>query len=249
MYDRARELLYGLLDVRMEWRHRHLIFPNMAVWTTQFIGLEKFMLWCAEQPFSVMRFIRIMAETFIQHNKDMERRGRLTDNHCLTTALGDFPWHGKEIMHPQLLDMWTHSASEEFHLISPEMLEKYLFTFVRPIFAMFAHTSFGCCESLNKKLHLVKTLPNLRRVIISERTDWDYAIDTLGKDFVYVVRPCLVDTIYVNDETQIRKELKRMADTFRGLNWEIMFSGGESFNGDLQRFHKWVRIAKEIINE
>ncbi len=246
--DRANELLDGILPVRMEWRHKYMIFPNIGVWTTQFFGLERFMLWCIDYPEAVKKFMGIMTQTYVQHNLEAERRHKLTDNNCLKSALGDFPWHMKPAQAPRLSDMWTHSAAEEFQLISPEMTEEFLLSFIRPVFAMFGHTSYGCCESQNNKLEFVKTLPKLRRVIISERTDWEYARKTLGTDFVYVVRPCTVDTLFVDDEAAMRKHLKRMCDVFRGTSWEIMHGGIETFNGDLERCHKWVRIAKETVD-
>ena len=124
-------------------------------------------------------------------------------------------------------------------------MDEYLIQYLRPVFSMFADGSFGCCESLNGKLGLVKTLPNLRRITISECTDWDYAIDELGADYLMAVRPVLVDTVYTHDDDAIRKGIRTMADRFKGTRWELNFPGALSFNGDQDRFHRFVQIARE----
>jgi len=244
MYDRARELLYDTgVGVRMEWRHRHLVTPNFGVWINRFMGQERFMYWLKDAPWAVRLFFDTLSETFIEHAKDMERRHRLTDNH---SEAGDlFPWHGAVGFEPNLCNLWVHSDAQEFTLISPDDMDQFLMPSQRFIFGMFGLGSFGCCESSNNKLHIVKTLPNLRRVTLSERTNWEYAIKELGDGYVYVVRPSLVDTFYVQDETAQRKAMRKMVDTFKGLHWECNCPGPDEFAGDPERFHKWVKVARD----
>lgn len=244
-HDRAMELLDGTeMGVRMEWRNRHFVYPNFGVWVVRLIGLERFMLWCATEPDAVQHFMGVMYDTYVNHARGMQKRHRFTDNHCL---IGDmFPFHGWPIEHPAMKDLWVHSDSQEFTLISPEMTDKYLLSWQRFIFGMFGLGSFGCCESLNKKLHLVKMLPNLRRVTISERTDWEYAIKELGSRFVYVVRPTLVNAFHVHDESMAHKEMEKMAMTFKGLHWEVNFPGAP---GDTGKCKRWVSMAKEVVDE
>lgn len=247
MYDRAAELLDDILDIRIEWRHRHLVQPNLGVWTSQFFGQQRFLEWCIDYPDIIHRFFEITVQAYIQHNQEMERRGRLTDNHCFIPDF--YAWHGLTVKKPKLSDLWVHSECQEFTSVSPSMLDEYLLAYIRPIFAMYGEGSFGCCESLNGKMDLVKTLPNLKRVTLSEQTNWNYAIEILGDDYLYVVRPSLVDTIYCDNENRIRNDLKRMAERFKGLRWELNFPGGMTLNGDPKRFHKWVAIAKDVLGD
>ena len=247
MRDRMYALIGEYLDVRVEWRHRHLTQANFGVWTIQYIGQQRFLEWCASEPAAVMKFMDIMAETFVRHNLEMQSRHRLTNNNCFVQDF--YPWHGFRTGDTQLSDLWLNAEAQDFQCVSPEMMERYYFTFLRPVCEMFGKVQFGCCESLNGKLEMVKTLPNLRRVTISERTDWDYAIRTLRDNVVYSVRPCLVDTMYVHNDKQIRDDIRHMASVFQGLRWELNFPGPLTFNGDTTRLHRFVKIAREALQE
>lgn len=244
-YDRTRELLDGILDVRVEWRHRHLCIAKFGAWAFQLMGQRRMLEWFALYPDLIKRFFQITADGFVRHNQGLERRRRLTDNNCFIPDF--YAWHGTRVETPRLCDMWVHGDGEEFSCVSPEMLEEYLFPVLRPIYALFGNGSYGCCESQDGKLGIVKTLPNLREVIISERCNWDYVIDELGTDYLLAVRPSLVDTVYAQTDDEIHAALTKMARTFAGKHWHLNFPGPLSLNGDPQRYHRFVETARDAV--
>lgn len=244
LYTNMRELLSGILDVRVEWRYHQFVFPILGRWITRLIGQQRFFEWCIDYPEAVNKLISEVTTSFRIHNQRISGDMLLTDNHCY---FSDFPWCGDPVPNPKLCDLYTFSNAEDFTGISPDMVNEFFLAYLRPLFAMFSRTAFGCCESLDGLLAYIKTLSNLWRVTISERTDRRRAVDELGDAFILSVRPTMANVVY-GDEDDNRKELKEIRDIFKDTDYELNCPGIMTFNGDARRYHTYARLSREVLS-
>ena len=56
------------------------------------------------------------------------------------------------------------SESQETVGVSPELFEEFVFQYQLPIISRFGFACYGCCEPVDSRWHVIKKIPNLRRV-------------------------------------------------------------------------------------
>ena len=76
--------------------------------------------------------------------------------------------------------LWGYQAAQEFTLVSPAMHEEFLLRYQRPILDKFGLVAYGCCEDLTKKIDMLRTVPNLRRIGIAPRADVASCAEQIG---------------------------------------------------------------------
>lgn len=69
------------------------------------------------------------------------------------------------------------------------MHEEFSLRFERPVLARFGLTYYGCCEPLHRKIAMLRSIPNLRKISMSPRADLAVAAASVGRDFVLSYKP------------------------------------------------------------
>ena len=91
---------------------------------------------------------------------------------------------------------------------------------------LFKYINVGCCEVLDHKVALAKSLPNTRKLSVSEWCDPEYAAKEIGKQYVYSYRAA--GTHFVPDQWNKEgaiKEIKSVLEATKAhnCNTEIVF--------------------------
>ena len=81
-------------------------------------------------------------------------------------------------------NMWGCSNAQIFSDVSPEMHWEFAIEHDLEWLKRWNMTYYGCCEPLAGKSHLLKKIPNLRKVSCSPWNDTKKAINELGNDYV-----------------------------------------------------------------
>jgi hypothetical protein len=104
---------------------------------------------------------------------------------------------------------WYRGMSQSFGVVSPEMFKEFELDYIKPIAERFAYTYYGCCEPLDNKIEMLKSIKNLRKVGCSPWATVEKCAEQVGKDFVLAIKP---NPAFVADRTDpdtIRTETER----------------------------------------
>ncbi len=110
----------------------------------------------------------------------------------------------------------------------------------------FGLNCYGCCEPLDKRWHVIKQIPRLRRVSVSPWADVTAMSEQLGDRYIFSLKPNPA-TLAVSplDEEQIRKELRSAIQLTKNCHLEIIMKDNNTICGNPQHVIRWVEIVRE----
>jgi hypothetical protein len=145
-------------------------------------------------------------------------------------------------------NMWGFAESQETVGISPDMFAEFVFPYQLPILERFGLNCYGCCEPLDKRWHIVKQFPNLRRVSVSPWADKRKMAEQLEDNYIYSLKPNPLDLAMSSfDEDHIRAGLREALEITQNCCLEIIMKDNHTIKNDPQRVIRWVQIVREEI--
>lgn len=153
---------------------------------------------------------------------------------------------------PKLSESWGFTCHEVFTCASPAMHDEFGFAYDRQLMGLFRYINVGCCETLDAKAPLIRSLPNARKVSVSEWCDVRRAAEAIGPGYVYSYRAAGVPFVQEPwDREAVRREIGAVLDATRGLPVEIVLNiGGTLGPGDAARkLVEWNRLAGAMVRE
>lgn len=147
-------------------------------------------------------------------------------------------------------DMWGFGESQETINVSPEMFERFVFLYQLPILSRFGLNCYGCCEPLRSRWHIIKKIPNLRRVSVSPFADKEKMAELLEDRYIFSLKasPTLLAVPKI-DEELIRKEVKKALEITKGCIVEIIMKDNHSLGKNPDNVVHWVRIVKDEVEK
>jgi hypothetical protein len=109
---------------------------------------------------------------------------------------------------------------------------------------------YGCCEPLDKKMDIVMTLPNLRKIGVTPWADVNVAAEAIGRKYVLSSKPnpasVAVDRL---DSDGLRKEIGAILAACRrhGCPCDIVLKDISTCNGRPENIFEWERIVMEMV--
>jgi hypothetical protein len=145
-------------------------------------------------------------------------------------------------------DMWCLTESQETVGVSPEQFEEFVFRYQQPIQERFGLNCYGCCEPLQKRWHLLKTISRLRRVSVSPWADQKAMAEALEDKYVYSRKPApSVLAVPRIDEETVRADIRATLDITRGCIVELIMKDNHTLGHNPDNLVRWVRIAREEV--
>ena len=108
---------------------------------------------------------------------------------------------------------------------------------------------YGCCEPLDRKIDLLRKIPNLRKISVSPWNNFERVIREIAGDYVFSFKPS--PAIFV-DETwspeKARAYLTGVLDKARGTcHVEIIMKDVSTVRYRPQNLWDWARVAMEVV--
>lgn len=147
-------------------------------------------------------------------------------------------------------NLWGHSASQIFSGVSPAMHEEFALQYEMRWMQRFGLVYYGCCEPLDKKINILRKIPNLRKISISPWADLDTAADEIGQDYVLSYKPN--PAIFAEDTwdvDSVRKDLYAKLSKIRNCRVEIILKDISTLRYQPKRLWDWTKIAKDVAEE
>lgn len=246
----AEDTLGDILAVRVHtawWWSFGMTWPAIRL-----RGLEQFMLDLLDNPDLIHKLMAFLRDSYLARFDFLEENNLLCHNDDGTyVGSGGFGW-SHEL--PQAgfdgrvrtMDMWGFAESQETIGVSPALFEEFIFPYQLPLLERFGLNCYGCCEPVDKRWHILKQIPRLRRVSVSPWSNLETMAEMLGDRYIFSMKPNpshLAEPSF--DEQRIRNELRNALRITRNCRVEVIMKDNHTICCDPSRVTRWVRIARE----
>jgi hypothetical protein len=204
------------------------------------------------------RLIRRLMDAYLAGLGQFERLNLLALNTCNVRIgsgayghTGGLPQPDFDQEHVRPIDIWGSAAPQLFGCVSPQMHKEFGVDYELEWLRKFGLTYYGCCEPLSNKIHLLRRIPNLRKISMSPWNDFDRVVREIGGDYVFSFKPS--PAVFAEDTwrpERARAELVRVLDKARGIcHVEIIMKDISTVRYRPQALWEWARIAGEVARE
>ncbi len=148
--------------------------------------------------------------------------------------------------HIRTQDLWGCATAQIFSAVSPRMHEEFALQHERRWLERFGLNYYGCCEPLDAKVHILKSIPNLRKISISPWIDVERAVRNVGDRYVFSYKPS--PAIFAEDAWNLaraRAELRQFLEKARGCVVEIIMKDISTVRYQPRRLWEWAAMAEE----
>jgi hypothetical protein len=252
-YETMRELFGDILPVRKVGQ-THIWFTPWD-YLIRWWGLEEAMLDLIQRPDMVNAAVERMTDAWMVELDQFERLNLLSLD-CNNTRIGSggygytlvLPGGSYDPRRVRPINMWGCSNAQIFSDVSPEMHWEFALRHDLRWLARWGLTYYGCCEPLSNKLHLLRRIPNLRKISMSPWNDFDRAVREIRGDYVFSFKPS--PAIFAEEgwnPGKARAELQRVLDKTHGLcHVEIIMKDISTVRYNPEHLWDWARIAVEV---
>ena len=215
-------------------------------------GLTNIMMDMIDNPKLIHRLMKILSEGTLKRLDFLEENGLLslnTDRYVGSGGFGyteELPAKGFNGSQVRTTDMWGFCESQETVGVSPQMFEEFIFPYQLPILKCFGLNCYGCCEPLDPRWHIIKNIPNLRRVSVSPWANVEKMAENLQDKYVYSLKMIPTDIAVPKiDEDVVRKRIRDVLNIAKGCVIEIIMKDNHTIGKNPNNVIRWTQIARE----
>jgi len=244
----------GYVDVMEGWENN--LFFWFAPWDylVQWLGVEESLTYLVTRPKFVHRVMERLVDAWLCRLDQYEKLGILTlNNGAYRIGSGGFgftdelPQVDFDSAHVRAIDLWGFSAAQIFTCVSPEMHEEFGLQYERRWLERFGLTYYGCCEPLHKKIHILESISNLRKISISPWADREEAAANIGDKYILSLKPNPAIFAVENWNPEVaRAELYRDLEKTKGCIVEIIMKDISTCRKEPRRLWEWADIAMKV---
>jgi len=242
----ANDIIGGILPIKLQG---HYLYHAPWDQIPRYRGVTQVLNDLAFRPEFMHTIIKKFSDATLSTIKQMEKLHLLDSDistlHCTPPYVSDLKSNGLT-----LKDCWFRGMAQLFTEVSPQMFEEFELNYAKPIMAEFGLVYYGCCEALDKKIQMLKTIPNLRKIGISPWANPETCAEQIGKDYVYAHKPNPSHVAGVFDETVVRDEITRIIDTCHkhGCPYEFVIKDITTVGNKPENLIKWTNTVMKTID-
>lgn len=146
---------------------------------------------------------------------------------------------------------WYRGMAQPFSCVSPAMFKEFELDYIKPLAERCAYTYYGCCEPLDDRIELLKSIRNLRKVGISPWSDVEKCAEQLGSDFVFARKPNPANVAIQTSAEQIRKETEASVKACLkyGCPAEFVLKDITTVSRKLENLTVWADTVSALLDE
>ena len=218
-------------------------------------GLEEAMVDLIQRPRMVHAAVERMVDAWMVELDQFVEKNLLSLD-CNNTRIGSGGYgytnglpgggYNSDCVKPH--NMWGCSNAQIFSSVSPDMHWEFALEHDTRWLRRWGFTYYGCCEPLDRKVRMLRRIPNLRKVSVSPWNNMERMARELGGDYVFSFKPS--PAIFADDvwnPERARAELVSVLKKTRGTcHVEIIMKDISTVRYQPQRLWEWARIATEV---
>jgi hypothetical protein len=248
--ETAHEIFDGILEVRMQGSHPVFApLDRIVTWR----GAQNVVLDVAARPDFMHAVIERTSEASQVLLDRLEQRNLLglpqSWIHCTGAFTDELPAPGFDPDRPRARDLWTFGMSQIFSTVSPAMHEEFELEPMSRWFERFGLAYYGCCEPLDRKVEMIRKMPNVRKVSMSPWVDVERGAGNLGGDFVFSRKPSPAFLARPRwDPEAVEADLRETVDACarHGCPAELILKDISTVSYEPQRLWEWVDVAMRV---
>ena len=254
-YERLCGVFGDILNVRKQGVS-HLNFAIMDAFI-KFRGVERMFLDLIERPAWIHEAMERMTQGALGRIDQLQELNVLALNNGNSRSgsgglafTDELPQGDFDGAHVRPKDMWGHATTQIFSDVSPAMHEEFALRYERRFMERFGLCNYGCCEPLHRKTHILRGLPNLRKVSMSPWVDVEAGAAGLGADYVFSYKPNPAALAADEWNAQaVRAGLRDMFEKTKGCVVEVILKDLHTCGNEPRRVWEWTTIAMELAEE
>jgi len=252
-FNRIGELLGDILPIRLAGEETgYGLGCKTMDDIVQLRGLDSFFTDFIDRPEFMHKLIGRFTDVFLDKVRQYNELGLFDGDqyqlHGTAAQTNDLPHNYN---HATSKDMWGRGLAQIFASFSPDMHDEFDIQYMIKAMEPFGLCYYGCCEPLDKKIHILKKIPNLRKISITPWADINNAAEIIHGDYVISSKPNPAFLALSNvDEAAVRNELTNIVSACRknGCCADITLKDITTVCSNPENLFRWHDIAMEIVN-
>ena len=220
-------------------------------------GVQEALMDLALRPDMVKRAMTRLVDAGIARLEQYEKINALSLNNGNILIGSGGPGYTDELPRPDFnpehvrtIDMWGSSTAQILSEVSPEMHQEFALEFENRWLKKFSLNYYGCCEPLHHKLHILKNIPNLRKISISPLADVEKAAAEIGDKYVISYKPNPAIFAWDHwDADAARRQLQNDLEKMKGCVVEVIMKDISTVHHQPQRLWQWAEMARGVTEQ
>jgi hypothetical protein len=245
----------GILPVR-KMGQTHIWFTPWD-YLIRWWGIQEAMIDLVDRPELVHAGVQRMIDAWMTELDQFETLNVLSLD-CDNTRIGSGGYGYTNQLPGDLFDpagvgprnMWGCSNAQIFSAVSPQMHWEFALKHDLRWLSRWGLTYYGCCEPLDRKIEILRRIPNLRKISVSPWCNTPSVVAKIGGDYVMSRKPN--PAILAEDRwhpERARRDLCDFLDAARGGHVELIMKDVSTVRYQPQRLWEWARIAQEVAQQ
>ena len=219
-------------------------------------GIQEAMMDMIMRPDMVNAAVEKMVDAWMVELDQFEEQNLLSlDNDNTRVGSGGYgftsqlPGDDFDATHVKAKNMWGCSNAQIFSEVSPDMHWEFAVKHDMRWLERFGMTYYGCCEPLDKKMDVMRKIPNLRKISTSPWCDIEKMVSEVGADYVISQKPS--PAILAESEwspEKARADIREIIEKAEGkCHIEFIMKDISTVRRDPRRLWEWSQIAMEEV--
>ena len=148
------------------------------------------------------------------------------------------------------IDQWGCGTAQIFSTVSPKMHEEFALQYERRWMEQFGVNYYGCCEPLDNKIDILKSIPNLRKISMSPWAKIEKMVEKTNGEYVLSYKPN--PSIFASDDLDLKKiktELREILSKTQGCTLEIIMKDISTVQYKPQRLWEWAEAVMKVVSD
>lgn len=248
---KAHEAFDGILGVRMQgWLPSFELWDDIVYWR----GAQTVLFDLAARPEHMHAIASRYTDARLVMLDRLEERGLLGREqpliHCTGAWTDELPAPGHDPERPRAKDLWTYGMAQILLSTSPAMFEEFEVPYAARWYERFGLAYYGCCDPLHDRVHLVRRIPNVRKISMSPWADVEVGAAAIGRDYVFSWKPnpALLAADGWKAEA-IERDIRHVVRVCEqaGCPLEITMKDISTVRYRPQRLWEWADIAMRVV--
>jgi len=252
-YETMCRVYDGIMPVR-KIGQTHIWFTPWD-YLVRWWGIQEAMIDLVDRPELVHAGVERMVDAWMTELDQFEALNALSLD-CDNTRIGSggygyttrLPGGEFDAAHVRSGNMWGCSNAQIFSEVSPQMHWDFALQHELRWLARWGLAYYGCCEPLDRKMEILRRIPNLRKVSVSPWCNTANMVAKVGRDYVMSRKPS--PAILAEDQWHLeraRQDLCNFLDAARGCHVEVIMKDISTVHNEPQRLWAWARMAAEVV--
>jgi len=248
--QKLRELLDGVLDTHVNTSSTYPLWDGAGLSDAagKLIGIEELLWMMNDSPEIIHALMAFMRDAVLANFDECEKRGDWSAADGWSYAFNDC--HGLPRPAPnqygqKMSDLWHFSHAQEFDAVGAAQHEEFLLQYQLPIMRRFGLVAYGCCDTPDHKIGMLRKIPNLRTIGIGPTSNLAFCAGQIGTDYICSWRPNPAMISFHYDLENCRKIVREGFSASRGSRVHLLLNCIMTIENDPQRIVDFANMARE----